>query len=167
MREWVVEGYGFYLHFNNMNRVPTSLNLHRVIARLLNQDYSSKAVIQVPHIHRRHTTVKIPATNIISQLSDMGEEERGKRNGEGGILLHLSILVKCCVGFKFKFSKPFRGCGSILERGVVLIAPGWPKNKNDTLSNQLSTLNIGLNLNGCNCSTFKVITNLYESPSRL
>lgn len=46
-------------HFHHMDRVPAPFDLLRSIPSLLDENDSSKAVIQVPEVHRRHTTLKV------------------------------------------------------------------------------------------------------------
>ncbi len=43
-----------------MDRVPTTLDF-LCIPSLLDQHYTSEAMIQVPQVHRTHTTLKVPA----------------------------------------------------------------------------------------------------------
>ena len=56
-----------HLDFNHMDGVPATLDSLRV-SSLFDENYSSKTVVQVPQVHRTHTTLKV---------SGRGLEERG------------------------------------------------------------------------------------------
>lgn len=51
-----------HLHFHHMDGVPASFNLLGSITSLLDENDSSKSMIQVPEVHRGHTTLKITRT---------------------------------------------------------------------------------------------------------
>lgn len=49
-----------YLHLHHMDGVPAPFDLLGSIPSLLDENNSSEAVIQVPKVHRGHTTLKVP-----------------------------------------------------------------------------------------------------------
>lgn len=51
-----------HLHLHHMDGVPASFNLLGSIASLLDENDSSKSMIQVPEVHRGNTTLKIAET---------------------------------------------------------------------------------------------------------
>lgn len=60
-----------HLHFHHMDGVPASFDLLGSIASLLDENDSSKSMIQVPEVHRGNTTLKI------------AEQQRGGGRGGG------------------------------------------------------------------------------------
>lgn len=48
-----------HLHFHHVDGVPAPFDLLRSIASLLDENYSSEPIVQVPQVHRRHATFKV------------------------------------------------------------------------------------------------------------
>lgn len=53
-----------HLHLHHMDGVPTPFDLLGSIPGLLDENNSGKAMIQVPEVHRGHTTLKVPEKDI-------------------------------------------------------------------------------------------------------
>jgi len=54
-----------------MNGIPTAFDQLRAIASLFNEYNSSKAVVQIPQIHRRNATFKIPASKMVQSINQI------------------------------------------------------------------------------------------------
>lgn len=48
-----------HLHFHHVDGVPAPFDLLWSIASLLDENYSSEPIVQVPQVHRRHATFKV------------------------------------------------------------------------------------------------------------
>lgn len=58
-----------YLHLHHMDGVPAPFDLLRSIPSLLDENNSSKAMIQVPEVHGGHAPLKVPQNTQISKVT--------------------------------------------------------------------------------------------------
>lgn len=109
-----------HLHFHHMDGVPASFNLLRSIASLLDENDSSKSMIQVPEVHRGHTTLKITrATTDRGVTSDTQWWLKRQTAGYSQV----SVLIKSIISFDLQFPQAGRRHRTIFNRRVVLITP--------------------------------------------
>eukprot|EP00052_Salpingoeca_macrocollata_P016164 m.129529 g.129529 ORF g.129529 m.129529 type:complete len:353 (+) comp19950_c1_seq1:41-1099(+) len=80
---------------DDVNGVPAALDLLRSVAHLLDEDAAGKAMVQVPQVHRRHTTLKIK----------------------------VAVGVEGAVGLDLKLAQLVRGRGAVLQRRVECVGP--------------------------------------------
>lgn len=91
-----------HLNLHHMDGVPAPFDLLGSIPSLLDENNSSKAMIQVPEVHGGHPTLKVPTKS--TDGSQVGNAHSlSKIPHQLCWYSQVSVLVKGIIGFDLKF----------------------------------------------------------------
>lgn len=112
-----------HLHFHHMDGVPASFNLLGSIASLLDENDSSKSMIQVPEVHRGHTTLKVTRTTRADSGGSPARDTQWWLKRQTARYSQVSVLIESIVSFDLQLPQADRRHCTIVNRRVILITP--------------------------------------------